>query len=62
MRRESPGQMKDGELYGLIADKIGDVLWLRASSYDANPPNLDPRWAQVCSGVYRLDGKLRKSA
>lgn len=47
-----------GELYGLIADKIGDVLWLKASSYDANPANLDPRWAQVCSGVYRLDGDL----
>jgi len=47
-----------GELYGLIADSVGDVLWLEPSSYEANPANLDPRWAQVCSGVYRLDGKL----
>jgi len=47
-----------GELYGLIADRIGDVLWLKPSSYDANPANLDPRWGQVCSGVYRLDGEL----
>lgn len=47
-----------GELYGLIADRIGDVLWLKPSSYDANPANLDPRWSQVCSGVYRLDGEL----
>lgn len=47
-----------GELYGLIADRIGDVLWLKPSSYDANPVNLDPRWGEVCSGVYRLDGEL----
>ena len=47
-----------GELYGLIADSVGDVLWLEPSSYEANPANLDPRWAQVCSGVYRLDGRL----
>lgn len=47
-----------GELYGLIADKVGDVLWLKPSAYEANPANLDPRWAQVCSGVYRLDGEL----
>src|SRR5512145_3109745 len=43
-----------GELFGLIADKVGDVLWLKASNYETNPSNLDPRWAQVCSGVYRL--------
>ena len=47
-----------GELYGLIADKVGDVMWLVASQYEAAPANLDPRWAQVCSGVYRLDGRL----
>lgn len=52
------GIEKRGELYGLIADQIGDVLWLKPSSYDANPANLDPRWSQVCSGVYRLDGEL----
>jgi purine-binding chemotaxis protein CheW len=47
-----------GELYGLIADKVGDVMWLPASQYEAAPTNLDPRWAQVCSGVYRLEGRL----
>jgi len=47
-----------GELYGLIADKVGDVMWLPASQYEAAPANLDPRWAQVCAGVYRLDGRL----
>ena len=47
-----------GELYGLIADKVGDVLWLEQASYEANPANLNPRWAKICAGVYRLDGRL----
>lgn len=47
-----------GELYGLIADKVGDVMWLPASQYEAVPTNLDPRWAYVCAGVYRLDGRI----
>jgi purine-binding chemotaxis protein CheW len=46
------------ELYALIVDRIGDVLWLTDSSYEANPVNLDPRWGRVCAGVYRLDGDL----
>jgi purine-binding chemotaxis protein CheW len=47
-----------GELYALIVDKVGDVMWLPASQYEAAPANLDSRWAQVCSGVYRLEGRL----
>ena len=33
-----------GELYGLIVDRVGDVLRLKRSTYDANPVNLDQRW------------------
>jgi purine-binding chemotaxis protein CheW len=47
-----------GELYGLIADRVGDVLWLKASRYEVYPANLDPRWARICAGVYRLDDEL----
>jgi purine-binding chemotaxis protein CheW len=47
-----------GELYGLIADRVGDVLWLKPSDHEAIPANLDARWEQICSGVYRLDGQL----
>ena len=47
-----------GELYGLIVDRVGDVLRLKRSSYEANPVNLDQRWAKVCAGVYRLDTGL----
>jgi purine-binding chemotaxis protein CheW len=47
-----------GELYGVIVDRVGDVLRLKRSSYDANPVNLDRRWAKVCAGVHRLDHGL----
>jgi purine-binding chemotaxis protein CheW len=47
-----------GELYGLMVDRVGDVLRLRPSTYDANPVNLDQRWAKLCAGVYRLDSGL----
>jgi purine-binding chemotaxis protein CheW len=44
-----------GELYGLIVDRVGDVLRLKRSSFDANPVNLDRRWGKICAGVHRLD-------
>jgi purine-binding chemotaxis protein CheW len=47
-----------GELYGLIVDRVGDVLRLKRSSYESNPVNLDQRWAKVCAGVHRLDHGL----
>jgi len=47
-----------GELYGLIVDRVGDVLRLKRSSYDTNPVNLDQRWSKVCAGVHRLDHGL----
>ena len=31
---------------------------LTRSSYEANPVNLDQRWAKVCAGVHRLDHGL----
>jgi purine-binding chemotaxis protein CheW len=43
-----------GELYGLIVDRVGDVLKLDRTSYEANPVNLDRRWAEVSAGVHRL--------
>jgi purine-binding chemotaxis protein CheW len=47
-----------GELCGLMVDRVGDVLRLGPSTYDANPVNLDQRWAKVCAGVHRLDQNL----
>ena len=47
-----------GESYGLIIDTVGEVMKLQNSSREANPVNLDPRWARVSAGVHRLDGQL----
>ena len=47
-----------GESYGLIIDEVGEVLRLSASTTEAPPANLDPNWAQICSGVQRLEGRL----
>ena len=47
-----------GELYGLIVDRVGDVLRLERSTYEPNPANLDQRWGEVCAGVHRLDHEL----
>ena len=47
-----------GELYGLIVDKVGEVVRLPRSRREANPVNLDERWAEICRGVYQLDEGL----
>lgn len=47
-----------GELYSLLVDAIGDVLSVKASAFEALPPTLDPRWREVTSGIYRLEGGL----
>lgn len=46
------------ESYGLMIDTVGEVLTLPANSVEANPSNLDKRWAEISGGVHRLDGRL----
>lgn len=57
------GQMALGiedsvEAYALIVDKIGEVLKLDASTLETNPVHLDPAWAQVSSGIHRLEDRI----
>ena len=47
-----------GEFYGLLIDRVGEVLKLPARSFEDNPINFDRTLAQVSAGVHRLDGKL----
>ena len=49
---------RQGESYGVLVDAVDEVLKLPDSAFEATPVNLDPRWAAVSQGVYRLDGKL----
>lgn len=56
--RMAVGIEKGGESYGLVIDKVGEVLKLGPEAFEPNPSNLDPRWAQVTAGVYRLPERL----
>lgn len=56
--RMAVGIESRNESYGLLIDSVGEVLRLPNSSLEPNPANLDPRWARVSAGVYRLEGKL----
>ena len=46
------------ESYGLIIDDVGEVLKLDMKNFEANPSNLDPKWASVSAGVFRLEKEL----
>lgn len=47
-----------GESYGLIIDEVGEVLRLEDTDREDIPANLDSVWAQIASGVYRLEKEL----
>jgi purine-binding chemotaxis protein CheW len=47
-----------GEPYSLMIDAVGEVLSLPADAFERSPPTLNPRWRDVSSGIYRLDGRL----
>lgn len=49
---------RDGEMFGILIDAVGDVLQLTSDTHEPNPLNLDPRWAQVANGVHRLENRL----
>jgi purine-binding chemotaxis protein CheW len=52
------GVERDGESFGLIIDDIGEVVRLEEDEMEDNPVNLDPVWAGMSRGVYRLKGSL----
>lgn len=48
----------EGELYSLMVDSVGEVLALKASDYERNPPTLEQKFREYSVGIYRLDEKL----
>ncbi len=46
------------ESYGLLIDAVGEVLRLKVAEQEPNPANLERHWAQISSGVFRLEGQL----
>ncbi len=49
---------RDGELYGLTVDSVGDVLRVPGAAVEPNPPTLDPLWHRVSDGIYPLENRL----
>jgi purine-binding chemotaxis protein CheW len=47
-----------GESFGLLIDRVGEVASLARDKRDIIPANLDPRWAALSAGVYKLADKL----
>jgi len=47
-----------GELYALVVDDVGDVLWLEPAGLEPGPVTLSPDWRAVCTGLYRLETEL----
>jgi purine-binding chemotaxis protein CheW len=47
-----------GELYALLVDQVSEVMSLKASAFERNPPTLPASWAQFSTGIYRLDNRL----
>jgi purine-binding chemotaxis protein CheW len=52
------GVEHDGEVYGILVDKVGEVLRMGDEDFVPNPANLAPSWKNISQGVYRLEGKL----
>lgn len=46
------------ESYGLIIDRVGDVLQLPVSQSEAVPMNMDPVWNKFTNEIYRLENQL----
>ena len=46
------------ELYALLVDQVSEVVTLRPSDLEHNPPTLPPIWAEHSLGIYRVDKKL----
>jgi purine-binding chemotaxis protein CheW len=49
---------RDGELYSLLVDEVGDVVPLPRTGRAAKPPTLDPLWREVAADVHRLEDRL----
>jgi purine-binding chemotaxis protein CheW len=47
-----------GESYGILVDRVREVMSVAADKREANPANLDPRWAMLSAGVHRLSNHL----
>jgi purine-binding chemotaxis protein CheW len=46
------------EAYGLMVDRIGDVLTVDPAARDSNPANIERRWHRLAAGIHKMDDGL----
>jgi purine-binding chemotaxis protein CheW len=47
-----------GESFGLLVDRVQEVMALAEAGRDSNPINLNKRWASFSAGIHQLDSQL----
>jgi purine-binding chemotaxis protein CheW len=47
-----------GGAFGLLVDRVDEVLAVSSEDYEPNPSILDPRHRELFDGAYRLEGRL----
>jgi purine-binding chemotaxis protein CheW len=57
-RRPSITTERDGELYSLWIDKVGDIIEVKSESMRPVPATVSSAWRQLAHSVCRLDGAL----
>jgi len=46
------------ELYALIVDDVGDVVWMSEADREPPPVTLSPHWRALIAGLHRLEDRL----
>src|SRR3546814_19427205 len=42
---------REGELYSLLVDSVGEVMTLPPETFEPTPPTLRQLWREVCDGI-----------
>jgi purine-binding chemotaxis protein CheW len=46
------------EFFSLVVDKVGEVMTLPMQGFEKVPANIDTRWREMSSGVFKLNKEL----
>jgi purine-binding chemotaxis protein CheW len=46
------------ELFSLVVDKVGEVMSLPMADFEKVPANMEARWRELSSGVFKLNNEL----
>jgi purine-binding chemotaxis protein CheW len=52
------GLEQGSELFGVLVDRVGEVMRLNADTLEPSPAHLDPQWRVLLKGVHRLENDL----